>query len=76
MEKSVYHIGVYKRNMTAVFQMVKNVDFLNCETVIYYGPRINTKVQVRKDIKANKEAILKSLKEKKIFKDCKYIAVE
>lgn len=76
MKKSVYYIGVYKRNRTAVFQAVRNVDFLNCEIALYYGQRINTKTQLKKDIKANKTAVLNELRKNKYFSDCKYITVE
>jgi len=76
MKESVYYIGVLRRNKTAVFQAVRNVDFLDCEIALYYGPRVNTKSKLREDIKANKDAILQQLRKNKYFKDCKYITVE
>lgn len=61
MKKQVYHVGMFARKQTAVFQYRSSVDYLSCELLEYYGQREVTIVEAKKALKANKEAILKQL---------------
>lgn len=45
-----YHFGIVKKSeKTAILQMRKTVDELSCELWLYFGERMNTKAQIRKD---------------------------
>lgn len=57
----IYHVATYFKNSKknhVVLQARKDVDYLNCEAVDYFGERITTK----KQLKANKDKFLSYLR--------------
>jgi hypothetical protein len=47
---STYHVGLCKGPKdTLIVEMRRGVDFLSCETWIYYGQREVTKAQYKRD---------------------------
>ena len=50
MKNSTYHIGLLKKSEeTVVLQLRRSVDFLSPEIWKYYGERINTKANIKRN---------------------------
>jgi len=70
----IYHVGIGKRNHTAVIEARRDVDYLSCEIYDYMGQRITTK----SSLKAKRYELLVHLKTTKpeVYSDCRYIVVD
>ena len=57
----IYHVGLAQQGTKAVFQYRRDIDFLSCEILRYYGQRQTTKAAAIARLRETKAAVLASL---------------
>ena len=73
----IYFCGLSKDGRTAVVEMRRNKDYLNCELYEYYGERETTKAEARKKLKEIKPLFIADLQKRfKAFANVKNVRIE
>jgi len=58
---TTYHVGLRVDKNTALFEFRRNIDYLSCEILEYFGEREGTKKGARERLKVCKAKVLADL---------------
>ena len=71
-----YHVGLLRRNQTAVFQFRSTVDELDCEILKYFGVRETTKAAARQRLNANRDRALAQVQQSFPAKGFNHVTID